>query len=83
MDFGHLIKSCSLKHILTQKHIFYVSLEYLNISKIVITKIFIKDAKYNISRNILELIDLLWSIILKSKQKQKNLKCQENSKKQL
>ena len=50
---------------------------------IVITKILIKGVKYNISVNILELIDLLWSTNLKSKSKQKSLKYQENSKKQL
>ena len=69
------MKSCSLKHIITQKHIFYVSLEYLNIFKIVITKIFIKDAKR---------VDRLTLINnSKIKTKTKNLKCQENSKKQL
>ena len=50
---------------------------------IVITKILIKGVKYNISVNILELIDLLRSTNLKSKSKQKSLKYQENSKKQL
>ena len=50
---------------------------------IVITKILMKGVKYNISVNILELIDLLRSTKKKSKSKQKSLKCQENSKKQL
>ena len=50
---------------------------------IVITKILIKGVKYNISVNILELIDLLPINQFKIKIKQKSLKYQENSKKQL
>ena len=42
-----------------------------------------KGVKYNISINVLDLIDLLRSTNLKSKSKQKILICQEISKKKL